>query len=431
LIMETDSGKYHLLSETENSMKEGTTGNSSIAGSGSSALIRRRPEVGVVVIGGNFQGLGILRSLSRQRVPTYLLDKGQCIARFSRCVNRFARCPDVKQEALFLEFLLDLARRENLEGWLVYPNDDEIVCFLAKHKEELEQYYRVTTPSWDIVKYAYDKVLTYELAAKCGVHVPKTYYPDSVEAAAQLDIEYPVILKPSVRDPFFTTTGKKAIRINDKAALVDEYTKAVTAIGPGQVLMVQELIPGRARQLFGVGSLCCHGQVLARVVVRRPRQHPMDFGHATTYAETVDVPELEEMTAKILAAMNYQGLSEVEFMFDQRDGKYKLLEINARPWGWHSIAIGAGVDLPYLSYLNMLGEEIKQDGFIKGVKWFRLVTDIPTSAIELLMGRMRLGDYLHSLRGRKYEAVFSLGDPLPFLVELLMLPYLFSKKGFW
>ena len=118
----------------------------------------------------------------------------------------------------------------------------------------------------------------------------------------------------------------------------------------------------------------------------------MDFGHATTYAKTVDIPELEETSKKFLAAVNFSGLAEVEFMHDVRDGQYKLIEINARVWGWHTIAIAAGVDLPYMSYLNMLGEEVKQNGFLKGISWIHLATDFPTVAIEVFKGRMKMGE---------------------------------------
>ena len=412
-------------------MKKRTANTSNRLQKRSFAFTKQREQVGVVIIDGHFQGLGFLRSLGRHNIPIYLLDKGQCISRFSKYVERFSKCPNTKDETLFLEFLTNLAIKENLEGWIIYPNDDEIVCFLAKYKEQLEKYYRITTPPWDVTKFAYDKMLTYKLAEKCAIPTPNTYYPKSVDELEQLNMEFPVILKPSVKEPFFSRTKKKAIQANNRRELVEEYNKAIELVDSSQVIMVQKLIPGGSTNLFSVGSLCKSEELLAKVVVRRPRQHPMDFGHATTYAETVDIPELEEITRKILAAIGYYGLSEVEFMFDPSDGKYKLLEINARPWGWHTIAIAAGVDLPYLSYLDMLGENVRQNGFTTGIKWFRLATDIPTVLIELFKGRMKLTEYLNTCKGRKEFAVWSVQDPMPFMVEMVLLPYLWKKKGFW
>ncbi|OGO20824.1 MAG: hypothetical protein A2144_03460 [Chloroflexi bacterium RBG_16_50_9] len=389
-----------------------------------------RERVGAVIIGGNFQGLGILRSLARQGVPTIILDQGLCIGRFTRYAHRFFKCPDIKEEASFYAFLIGLAKKENLRGWVIYPNDDETVRFLARHKEALEEHYRLITPSWDVVRFAYDKSLTCEIAKKCGIAVPMTFYSGKVEELERLDIEFPVIIKPSIKEPFYSRTRKKAIRVDDRKSLMDEYVKATRCIDSSQVVLVQELIPGGTRNLFSVGSLSRNGDLLARVVVQRHRQHPMDFGHATTYAETVDIPELEEKARMILGEMGYHGLSEVEFMLDTRDGKFKLLEINARPWGWHTLAIAAGVDLPYLSYLDVLGEKVKQNGFARGVKWVRLTTDLPTVAIEVLKGRMKFSDYLRSLKGKKQDAVLTIRDPLPFIAELAMLLYLWRTRGF-
>jgi len=390
-----------------------------------------REKVGAIVIGGHFQGLGLLRSLGHKNIPVYLLDQGQCIGRFSKYVKKFSKCPDVKKdESRFLEFLINLGRKENLKGWIIYPNDDETVSFLARYKERLEEYYRVSTPHWDSVKYAYDKALTCSIAEKCGVPIPKTFYPKSNSELEQTDLEFPVIIKPSIKEPFYSRTSKKAILVKDRGQLVEEYTKAVKALAPSQTLMVQEFIPGGTKNLFSVGCLCRDGRLLAKVMACRLRQHPMDFGHATTYAKTVNIPEMAEMAGTIIAAMDFHGLAEIEFMHDSRDGKYKLIEINARPWGWHTIAIAAGVDLPYLSYLDMLGEEVRQNGFTEGIKWMHLVTDIPTAAIELLKGRMKLAEYLNSFKGKKQFAVWSREDPMPFFAELVLLPYLWLKRGF-
>jgi len=143
----------------------------------------------------------------------------------------------------------------------------------------------------------------------------------------------------------------------------------------------------------------------------------------------VHIPELEDMAIQFLDAMHYDGISEIEFMRDPRDGKYKLIEINARFWAWHSLAIAAGVDLPYLLYLDMLGKSVQVNGFKRGVKWFRLMLDLPISASLIAKRKTSIGTYLRSWRGKKTFSVFSLKDPLPFLAEILMVPYILRKRG--
>lgn len=387
-------------------------------------------RIGAVILGGDFQALGIVRSLGQQKIPTYVLDKGSCIGRFSRYTGKFARCPDVKDGTSLFDFLVNLAEKEGLQGWLLYPNDDETVRFLSRNKERLEKYYRVTTPPWEVVRYASEKRLTYELAEQHGIPVPRTFYPAGVDELEQADLVFPLIIKPSIKEPFYSTTGKKAIRIDSKKELIEEFIK-VREIAGNSEIMVQQLIPGGTENLYSVGCFFQDGRIRGRVVARRLRQHPMDFGHATTYAETVDLPVLEQLATGILEAMNYSGLAEVEFMRDPGDGQYKLIEINPRPWGWHTLALGAGVNLHHQLYQHMVGEEISQNGVnMRPVKWIRLVTDTPTAAMAVLKGQVKFTEYIRSLRGRKQFAVFSFRDPLPFIVELLMLPYLWKKRGF-
>lgn len=388
-----------------------------------------RGDAGAIIIGGDFQGLGILRSLSQKSVPTCLIDNEICIARFSRHREKFFRCPSIDDEKAFLDFLQGLIEKENLGGWTVFPTNDETVCFLSKHKSVLEEHLCIPTPSWKVTKYLYDKRLTYRLAGNLGIPVPRTWYPQSLEEVIQLEAPFPLIIKPAIKDRFYPETKSKVILANNEAELVQAYKKASSIIDSSEI-MIQDVIPGGPDNLFSFCSLFKNGEVLARLVARRPRQHPMDFGHASTFVETVSIPELEELGIKLLDAVGYYGLSEVEFKYDSRDGKFKLLEANPRTWGWHTLGLIAGVNFPYLLFQDLTGQNTSANSYKKDVKWVRMLTDFPTAMKEIFKGRMKLRSYLKSLKGKKELAVFSWRDPLPFVVELVLLPYLWKKRGF-
>ena len=155
----------------------------------------------------------------------------------------------------------------------------------------------------------------------------------------------------------------------------------------------------------------------------------MDFGNASTFVESVYVPELVDLGTRLLKAIGYYGLSEIEFKKDFRDCEFKLLEINARTWLWHSLAIRCGVDFPYLLYEDLKGENFKLRTFFKeNVKFIHIYTDLGVAIMEILKGNMTLREYLSSLKGEKEFAVFSFNDPLPFIAETLMLPYLWKIR---
>ncbi len=385
---------------------------------------------GVVITGGDFQGLAILRSLRRYGVPTLVIDHEHCISRYSRDLQRFVRSPSPFQMEAYVDFLIDLAQREGLQGWVLLPINDAVVHALSKYKSRLETYYRVPTPDWQVTQRVYIKEQTYQLAAKHGIPTPATWYPKSEAELLDLNLRYPMVLKPSIRDHFYTQVKTKAFRVNNRDELIQTYRRMCQVIDPAEVL-VQEFIPGGPEQLFSFGPLFKNGQSVAWVMARRRRQHPMDFGHASTYVELVDIPELKCIAEVFLKAIDYYGIAEVEFMQDPQSGAYKLIEINPRFWGWHSLAIAAGIDLPYLLYQDLIGKtSALPDMCMKPLKWVRLLTDLPTAGRELLTGRMSWRTYRQSMQGRKAFAVWSRRDPLPFLAEMAMIPYLWFKRGF-
>jgi len=128
--------------------------------------------------------------------------------------------------------------------------------------------------------------------------------------------------------------------------------------------------------------------------------------------------------------MGYYGLSEVEFMYDDRNGKYKLLEINPRTWGWHTLGAAAGVNFSELLFADINNEPVCVNSFEKNVKWVRLVTDVPIVISEVCKGRLSLADYVNSLKGKKEFADYSGKDPIPFIIEVLLGPYFYYKRGF-
>lgn len=160
------------------------------------------------------------------------------------------------------------------------------------------------------------------------------------------------------------------------------------------------------------------------------RQHPPEFGRASTYVETIELPILEELSERFLRAINYYGLVELEYKLDPRDGQYRLLDVNGRTWGYNSLGCAAGVDFPYLLFADQTGAPVQSCRGKAGVSWIRLVTDVPTGVMEILKGRQDWLAYLRSVKGYNVEAVFSGEDLLPGLAELALLPYLWAKRGF-
>lgn len=387
-------------------------------------------RVGAVIIGGDFMGLGVIRSLSEEGVPVFLIEHEWSISRYSKYIKRRVINRTLLKNELFADYMIKLAIKKNIKGWVLYPNNDELVKLLSINKDKLSEYYKNPVPPWETVRKFYNKDEGYDIAEKLFIPIPKRYKGCKLEDILSENVVYPIVLKPCSKEIYFPVTRKKAIRVNDRESLIEEYGKMAEIINPTDIV-VQELIEGGPKNLYSYVAFFDGERVVSGMSAIRKRQHPMDFGQATTFAVSVHMPELEYMATKLLKEIGHYGLAEVEFMKDDKDGVIKFLEINGRQWGWHTLAKGAGINLPFYLFQHMTGGKIEKIPTPQiGVKWIRLITDIPTVCKELASGRMSFEEYFDSLKGKREFAVLSLKDPIPFIMEYLMIPYLWWKRGF-
>jgi D-aspartate ligase len=388
---------------------------------GKSPLLRAKvsPEkpAGALVLGGGYVGLSITRSLGRHGVPVWiLLDSEDVLAAVSRYKERVLPWPH-GEPAKQVEFLLELAQRHGLNGWALFPTGDECTAVIARNASQLAQKFCLTTPTWDVMRWAHDKRLTYTLAERAGVDWPRTWYPASYKELEDQPVEFPVVLKPAVHDYDNLFTRAKAWRSDNRQSLQARYAEACALI-PSNEIIVQELIPGDGASQFSYAAMSVDGRPLASVTVRRTRQYPLDFGYSSTFVESVIQPEVERAGERTLSALNYSGLAEVEFKHDRRDGKFKLLDINFRLWNWNPLGCVAGVDFPYLLWQWQRNEHVPRINGEIGVKWVRMSTDILSALAAIRKGELSVGMYLRTLRRPMHFALSAADDMLPALLEI-------------
>jgi predicted ATP-grasp superfamily ATP-dependent carboligase len=382
---------------------------------------------GAVVIGGDYRALGVVRSLGRRGIPVWVLKDEHGLAATSRYTRRTLPWPPIA-ESRQIDYLLDLGAQHRIDGWVLFPSGDEAAALLAHHHAVLSERFRLTVPPWEVTRWAYDKRLTYRLAMEVDVDLPWTRYPASREAVAALDCPFPVILKPAHKARQLNRlTAAKAWRVDDRQALLARYDEACTLVAPDQIIL-QESIPGGGEMQFSYAALCLDGRPLASMVARRIRQYPVDFGRASTYVETVNQPEVEGAACRLLAAIRYTGLIEVEFKRDPRDNRYKVLDMNPRVWGWHTLGQRAGVDFPYLLWRLIRDEPVPELQTRTDVRWVRILTDLLAAAGEMRRGALSPRAYLRSLQGPLEFAIFAADDPLPALVDIPLLVLLGGKR---
>jgi len=371
---------------------------------------------GALILGGAHGSLAFARSLGRRGIPVWFVTDDHPIARYSRYTERSFTWAGASDEGA-IEFLKTLARQHGLDGWLLIAGGDPEVRLLSQHHAALAGCFRVAVAPWETARWAHDKRLTYERAQTLGIDYPLCYQPRDLRQVAELDCRFPVVLKPTVRERKNAFTRAKAWRADDRASLVARYQAAAALVGE-RAIVLQEWIPGGGAAQFSYAGVWQRGRPLASLVARRSRQYPVDFGFTSTFVETVERREVEEAACRFLRSLDYSGLVEIEFKYDERDGRYKLLDVNPRAWTWNALGGKAGVDFAHVLWRSAMGEAVEPLRGRADVAWMHETRDLLAASIEMWRGRLSPAQYLRSWRKPLALAAIAKDDPLPGVVEL-------------
>jgi predicted ATP-grasp superfamily ATP-dependent carboligase len=195
--------------------------------------------------------------------------------------------------------------------------------------------------------------------------------------------------------------------------------------------VAQEWIPGESA-CFGKLYVMCDQQsrIVASHTLRRLRVQTRRDGSQgdTLIAVTERIQPLIDAWLPFFEALRWVGMASMECKYDERDGLWKLIEINPRPWAILKVSVDCGVDIPWLYYRLAQGEHVPaQSAFQERRYYIRLLwghRDWPEPAAVLAMLLTRriglrevLRVYAELLRnaGRVSVDVGRLRDPLPTL----------------
>jgi predicted ATP-grasp superfamily ATP-dependent carboligase len=258
---------------------------------------------------------------------------------------------------------------------------------------------------------------TAKLARSLGIDTPRemlVHTPDEARRAVQ-EIGLPLVLKSSREE------GRKALRYVREARTVESSFAAVQASSTEGVL-AQEYVAGAG---YGMSALYQNGRRLRTFMHRRIREWP-PTGGASAAAESVpECPPLEQAGARLLDALAWNGVAMVEFKGDP-DGRLVLIEINAKFWGSHDLALASGVLFPCDLVALIEGRALEPQRPVRSVRFtWPLGGDLwhgvarPSSLPRVLWDAISPG-VAHNVR---------VSDPMPHVYELMQ--WARSAPGAW
>lgn len=274
---------------------------------------------------------------------------------------------------------------------------------------------------------AFDKSLTAKLAEDCGLSVPPTRVPSSLEdcRAAADEVGYPCVVKPRRSNAW---NGNAFLPAQGPIYVADKDNLDEAVLLRKQVdswPLIQGYVEGVGK---GVFALCDNGRVIAWFAHERLRD-VRPTGSASSLRRSAPVEQrLKEPAECLLAKLKWHGPAMVEFR-DTGAGAPCLIEINGRFWGSLQLAIEAGVDFPRLWVSTLLGEAVENKvEYTEGVTLRWLWGDVKR-LLYIIKGRPQgytheyptLKQGLKELFGRQPEGTrleaWQKKDPLPAVGE--------------
>lgn len=375
----------------------------------------KRPAL---ILGGRWLwGLSMVRSLGRRGVPVHATGtKGSFVAhsRWHRAMP--AEWGEPPSPATLADYLARLPR----EGMVLVPTTDDWALAVARLPAPLAARFPASLSSAATLEVLIDKGRFAAVLDRLAVPHPRTVCVDleADRAGLPADAFTDAFLKPRDSQAFRIRFGVKAFhfRTPDEA-----MARAREARSAGLEVMLQEYVPGPPSHHYMVeGFVDRAGQVSARFVRQRLRMYPPDFGDST-YMVSVALDRVRaavESLDRLLAHLSYRGVFEAEFKYDARDGQFKLLEVNARPWYFIGFAADCGVDFCAMAYRDALGLPVEPVPTYALGRHCVVGSDRFACWALFRRGQLSAGAWLRSWLGAR-QMLFAWDDPVPGVARML------------
>ena len=292
-------------------------------------------------------------------------------------------------EQVFLGAINDYYEEHRREKILLVSSNETYGEYIAKNKEDLKNKFYFNYPSVELQRTLVNKELFYKTYADSILDLPKTVYFDcKTDTDIPDDLTYPIIVKPAnvILFKHITFKGKRKIyRLSTKEQL-EEVIGYFKNSDYDDTLIIQEYIPGDDSHLFDavvyVGK-DKKAKLSSFAQIGLQEHSPKMIGNAAVlingYSQFSGVDEQIEKIVRFLEDIGYQGFAEFDMKYDEREGKYKVMEINARQGRCSYYITPCGYNLIEVLYRDLiLGEEIE---FSK-VERIQLETFVPKSVAK-------------------------------------------------
>ncbi|MFH1718067.1 MAG: ATP-grasp domain-containing protein [Planctomycetota bacterium] len=349
--------------------------------------------------------LRCLRQAPGTTVHVLSTDRRSCV-RFSRHCARF-HYHSSQNDDDWIGTIEKIVRPWKID--VVLPATLRGIRLISQRSEAISRICAIPpVPKSDLLELANNKWSLYQLAKQHAlpvvpsVLIRKTGGPitDSQDLNS---IEYPALLKPtSMRGGFGIVKVDRPSDLHgawsDKRIMKDsEY-------------ILQSLVPAVDLSL---AVFCKSGEVLAYTLWRElvPSKKPFRMPQLVEYT---DDEQALDVGKRLLSEIGWDGVANIDLVFDKRDKTVKILEVNPRFWQSLLGSLTAGVNFPLMACLSALGAECPDMRQTPRLRYAR-----PAASFQMLLSRLVGKGPAADFRWRDSGFRFIYTDPLPELAHVL------------
>jgi D-aspartate ligase len=365
--------------------------------------------------------VAIARTLGRLGVPVYLVAQEGVPNPdwWSRYWANRVRWDFSRSEEEFVAFLLDVGatiRADHGAPALLLTLADWVAIFIERNCGALREQFAFPQPERPVIGPLLNKWEMHLLAEAHDIPTPAAVHPASFEQIDEFlaGTDFPIVMKAAdkyVGDP------PRTRMIRSRQQLIEEVGDRDAGQDPMNIVL-QEYIPGGVDNVW-----MCNGYFGAdperAVTFTGKKLRQLSAAGIATLAICVPNETVADQTCRFMRAVGYRGCVGIGWRYDDRDGRYKLLDVNARVSGVFRLFAGTNqMDVVRICYLDLTGQEVPVTALRPGRKWMR-EEDFRVAAKSVRSGELSTAEWVRSIRGVRERHWLAVDDPLPALARSL------------
>lgn len=237
----------------------------------------------------------------------------------------------------FIEYLHQLAvkYKKEFDELLLIGTNDEYVTFIIKNREQLKKDYSFNYIDEKLLNQLILKKNFYALCHDYGIDIPLTFFHSCADDTPfEEEVPFPLVIKPSNGLEYYAHPfeGMQKVYMAKNKNELDEIIAKIRKSGYRSDLIIQDFIPGDDTFMWDAVFYADHTgdpQLIsfAQVVLQEPTK--TGVGNYTALIVRHN-KEIMDKLVHFMKEIGYTGFANFDLKYDERDGKFKVFEVNVR-----------------------------------------------------------------------------------------------------